>query len=206
MVGMTMPGFTHRIPRMRYMLALACLLGLLASFPADARDPRKGARLATFLEYSRNLVDHYPQALGRRIGDMRRHASMELTPEELCRRAIDRLPTDLEDNPNRRIALVGAEPLGDAPDGWERTVLPAMIAENRDEHHELVQTPEGEAFRYLARLERLPPPCDEVVAVDALPAAVSIMRRVGSPPRERRNEGSAPKLLLPHPSRQGPRR
>lgn len=193
---------------MRYPSCLLCVLALLAPGGAEARDPRKDALQTTFLEYSRNLVAHYPEALARRIRDMQRRARVELPPEDLCRRAIEALPAELEDNPDRRVVLVASGPLGQPPDAWERAAL-EQVTENRDnEHHEMVKTLGGTMFRYLAPLDGLPPPCAELTAEAVRPAAVSITRRAGP----RRQEADAlparepAELRLPRPSRQGPRR
>lgn len=190
---------------MQRPLAALLALALLAPVGGHAFNLRPDAKLTTFLEYSRNLVAHYPLALQRRIDDMQRRASVALSPRELCARAIEQVPGDLEENPNREIALIGAQPLGRVPDAWESAALRRMAAEGGHAHHGFVQAPSGELFRYVERLERLASPCDGVADSAADPPAVSILRRAG-PAAGAAPVRREPSLRLPHPSRQGPRR
>lgn len=193
-------------------LALAFVLALAAS-PALARDAN--ARQETYLEYSRNLVAAWPEALTRRIRQMRQRSSIELPVLEMCRRAIDRVPGDLEDNPNRDIALVSTGPLGRRPDAWERRALAVVTAGEAGVFHGFVRTePEGggrtrEVFRYLEPLPGLPEPCGALLEGVAPGPAISIQRQAGTAEggaREKPPEPVTPRLRLPHPSRQGPRR
>lgn len=204
------PGCRSR--RAATLLAVPCLL---VPAIAHALGPTSDARETTWLEYSRNLVAAYPEALGRRIGRMQRRASVELTALDTCRRAAEAVPGDLEDNPGRRIALVAAGPIGREPDAWERRALAELSATGRRTLHAFVPAeraagePVREMFRYIERLDRLPAPCDELLADDGHGPAISIQRQAGTAeggarPPER--DAPVPALRLPHPQRQGPRR
>jgi hypothetical protein len=191
--------------------ALACLL--LAATPVLGRDVN--ARQQTYLEYSRNLAAAWPKALARRIRQMEQRSSLELPPLEICRRAIDRVPGDIEDNPHRDIALVSTGPLGRRPDAWERGALAILATgETRAVHAFVREEPDGsgrarEVFRYIEPLERLPEPCDDLLQGVAVGPAVSIRRQAGTAEggaREQAPVPAAPRLRLPHPQRQGPRR
>lgn len=197
---------------MRRRHAVAALLLLLPAAPAAALGPEPDPRRATYLEYSRNLVAAYPEALARRIRDLRQQARTEPSDAELCRRAVRAVPEHLEPNPHRRIALVGAGELGRRPDRWERHALAEMDAGGERERHAFVRMEtEGEGaarevFRYLGRLERLPAPCDRQSEPVAGGPAVSILRLAGAggDPRVLPPRGAEPVLRLPH--RQAPGR
>ena len=192
----------------RLLPALAFLLALPAA-AAHALDPRRDARQTTFVEYSRNLAAYYPVALAQRIDEMRRQAGTGVPETELCRRAVEQLPQEIEGNPNRRIALVGAQPLGRDPDPWELAELQRLERAGERAGHALVESDSGKVFRYIERLPGLPTACVELSAPAADPPALSIQRRVG-PASDAVQPGAAPAgppaLRLPHPTRQGPRR
>lgn len=194
------------------LLVVPCLL--VPAF-VHALGPASDAKERTWLEYSRNLVAAWPEALGRRIRQMQRRASVELSTLEICRRAAEAVPGDLEENPRRLVALVAAGPIGRAPDAWERGALAELSATGRNALHAFVPSerstdePTREMFRYIERLEGLPAPCDQLLADDGDGPAVSIQRQAGTAEggtRSLQRDATVPSLRLPHPQRQGPRR
>lgn len=194
------------------VLSILCLLVPAASL---ALGPNSDARESTYLEYSRNLVAAYPRALERRIREMERRASTDLSALEMCRRAVERVPGDLEGKPHRRIELVAAGPIGRAPDDWEARALSQLATDGGRALHAFVRMAPGndgpirQVFRYMERLDGLPAPCGGLLEAGGAGPAISIRRQAGiaeGGARSKVPESSAPRLPLPFPNRQGPKR